>query len=275
MQKMPKLAWFAYLETRSALLRAGFNLNVGRVTSTAEIASLLRKLTPIRVQDALVRIGGSQDGGYLLPDDLGGIEYCFSPGVDVTASFEEALLERGIMSFLADYSVDNPPASLRKFVFDKMFLGVRDQGHFMTLETWIQKYIPDQYGNDLLLQMDIEGSEYAVLGQTSANVLNRFRIMVIEFHDLFNLFDPIKFYYYEHVFTRLVELFYIVHIHPNNFAPPMTRDDLVIPDVVEITFLRRDRPIVEEPDMKFPHPLDKPCKPGRAEVFLPECWYRS
>jgi hypothetical protein len=275
MQKMPKLAWFAYLATRSALLRAGFNFNVGRVTSSAEIASLLRKLTPIRVQHTLVRVGGAHDGGYLVPDDLTGIEYCFSPGVDVSASFEEALLERGITSYLADYSVDNPPASLSKFVFDKVFLGVKDQGHFITLETWIRKYIPDQYENDLLLQVDIEGSEYAVLEQTPIHILSRFRIMVIEFHDLFNLFDPIKFHYYERVFSKLAELFYIVHLHPNNFAPPMRKDGLVIPDVVEITFLRRDRPVAEEADIKFPHPLDKSCKPSRAEIVLPECWYRG
>lgn len=275
MQKMPITVWFAYLATRSALLRAGFNLNVGRVTPSEAIASLLRKLTPIRVQNTLIRIGGAHDGGYLLPDDLTGIEYCFSPGVDVTASFEEALLERGITSYLADYSVDNPPASLSECVFDKLFLGVRDQGHFITLETWIRKYIPDQYGNDLLLQMDIEGSEYAILEQTQKHILNRFRIMVIEFHDLFNLFDPIKFYYYERVFAKLAELFYIVHIHPNNFASPMRKDGLVIPDVVEITFLRRDRPVVGEEDIRFPHPLDKSCKPDKAEVVLPGCWYKS
>jgi hypothetical protein len=275
MRKMPKLAWFGYLATRSALLRAGFNLNVGRVTPSAEIAALLRMLAPIRVQHALMRVGGAHDGGYLLPDDLAGIEYCFSPGVDITASFEEALLERGIASYLADYSIDNPPASLSKFVFDKVFLGAKDHGHFITLETWIRKYIPDRYENDLLLQMDIEGSEYAVLEQTPDRVLSRFRIMVIEFHDLFNLFDRIKFHYFERVFTKLIALFHVVHIHPNNFARPIRKDGLVIPDVVEITFLRRDRPVVTEADLKFPHPLDQSCKSQRAEVILPECWYRG
>ena len=28
-------------------------------------------------------IGGAGDGGYLVPDDLDGIEYCFSPGVNL------------------------------------------------------------------------------------------------------------------------------------------------------------------------------------------------
>lgn len=275
MTKMPALAWSAYLTTRAALLRAGLNLNVGRATPSAEVALLLRELAPIRVQRTLVRIGGAHDGGYMLPDDLSGIEYCFSPGVDVTASFEEALLQRGITSYLADYSVDHPPASLSTCVFDKKFLGARDRDHFFTLETWIKKYIPDQYDKDLLLQMDIEGSEYAVLEQARNTVLNRFRIMVIEFHDLFNLFDPIKFRHYARVLTKLTDLFHVVHIHPNNFAPPMKKDGLVIPDVVEITFLRRDRPFVEEPDIRFPHPLDEACKPHKPELVLPECWYRS
>ena len=38
--------------------------------------------------------------------------------------------------------------------------------------------------NDLIIQMDVEGSEWNVLNQTSNNILKDFRIMVVEFHYL-------------------------------------------------------------------------------------------
>ncbi len=44
-------------------------------------------------------MGGENDGGYLVPDDLEGIEYCFSPGVSNIATFELDCLNRG--SFLS------------------------------------------------------------------------------------------------------------------------------------------------------------------------------
>ena len=51
-------------------------------------AEALQLLKPVRSSYPLVRIGGDQDGAYLLPNDLKGIEACFSPGVSYKKSFE-------------------------------------------------------------------------------------------------------------------------------------------------------------------------------------------
>lgn len=40
----------------------------------------------------LIRLGPNGDGGYLVPDDLTGIEACFSPGVCATSEFENTVL---------------------------------------------------------------------------------------------------------------------------------------------------------------------------------------
>ena len=45
------------------------------------IQELLFLMKPKACPSPLVRIGGCEDGAYLVPDDLKGIESCFSPDV--------------------------------------------------------------------------------------------------------------------------------------------------------------------------------------------------
>src|SRR5207249_757541 len=142
------------------------------VSSTSidnDVRQFLRMLAPYETDKELVRIGGPGDGGYLVPDDLRGIEYCFSPGVAKTAQFESELALRGVRSFLADHSVDGPPVQSQMFHFTKKYLGATNDDTFMTLESWMEASLPS-YKGDLILQMDIEGSEYDVIAATPASV---------------------------------------------------------------------------------------------------------
>ena len=79
-----------------------------RPTSPSQMVAFTAALHPRRVD--LVRIGPTDDGGYLLPDVLDGIEACFSPGVGTCSDFELACAERGMQVFLADATVDGPAA---------------------------------------------------------------------------------------------------------------------------------------------------------------------
>jgi hypothetical protein len=72
------------------------------------IEEFLTKLRPLTSGHALIRFGPEGDGGYVIPDDLTGIEACFSPGVSGISGFEMDCAERGMKVFLADQSVDCP-----------------------------------------------------------------------------------------------------------------------------------------------------------------------
>ena len=74
-------------------------INVTRLTSQNDMLKLIGMLKPYYLGVKLIRLGSGFDGGYLLPDDLKGIRYCFSPGVSEVADFELDLLDRGIFSF--------------------------------------------------------------------------------------------------------------------------------------------------------------------------------
>ena len=65
----------------------------------------LKLLIPNPSPFKLIRIGGNGDGAYLLPDDLDGIDACFSPGVNNFKNFEDTLTkEYGIKSHMCDFS---------------------------------------------------------------------------------------------------------------------------------------------------------------------------
>ena len=72
----------------------------------------------------LTRIGGQGDGGYLVPDCLDDIKYCFSAGVADVADFEQDLSDKyNIKSFMADGSVERAPVQGDNFEFMKEFIG--------------------------------------------------------------------------------------------------------------------------------------------------------
>ena len=81
-----------------------------RPTPVARLRALIEKLSPVTCGKELIRLGDDGDGGYLLPDDLGGIAACFSPGVGYSSKFEIDVAARGIRVHMADASVDGPAA---------------------------------------------------------------------------------------------------------------------------------------------------------------------
>lgn len=240
-------------------------------TRTSDIRALMNKVRPMDCGLNLIRIGGAGDGGYLVPDDLEGIEYCFSPGVNTIADFENQLADRHITSFLADYSVDRPPIERPEFIFDKKYLGSSDGEKFITLSSWKNKYLKD-YSNDLILQMDIESFEYGVILSTPEALLDQFRIIIVEFHSLHKLFDPLVFNVISSAFDKLLNSFYVMHIHPNNFPGTVRRGDLIIPRDMEFTFIHKKRVKSVKPQDKFPHPLDRD-NSSRKTLVLPKCWF--
>lgn len=241
---------------------------------TSSIRTTLDLLRPVPVRVPLVRIGGDRDGGYLLPDDFEGISGAFSPGVSDTWDFERELGERyGMRSWMADGSVDAPTGLNDLQHFDKLWLGATTRGNEIALGDWVASHSPEGDG-DLLLQMDIEGAEWKVLAATPVHFLRRFRILVIEFHRLHRVsIAPILRWQIRPVLGRLNQDFQVVHVHPNNCCPVHEIGGTPVPEVLEVTYLRRDRGL-QDPlaSISLPHPLDRDCVPSLPPVQLPSHW---
>jgi len=250
--------------------RAGYT--VLRQNDAADHRRVLAAMKPVETEHALIRIGDADDGGYLVPDDLEGIEACFSPGVGPVSCFEQGMLDRGIRTFQIDASVEQSPLTDPRNVFERKYLGIESEGDHITLDDWVNAKLPGSA--DLLLQMDIEGHEWLALAQVSTQTLKRFRIIVLEVHFLDRVFDKFGPLVIEPVLARLSRHFDVVHLHANNYATPIRSRELTVPPVVEITLLRKDRSHVRKPVRALPHPHDRDNNPLSPPVAIPEAMYR-
>jgi hypothetical protein len=236
-----------------------------------KVKDFIDLLRPVTTEFELIRIGGDNDGGYLIPNDIEGISALFSPGVAQTASFELELANRGIESYLADFSVNHAPVEHANIHFEKIYLGSKTNVEYTTIEDWVMnKDLP--LAEDLILQMDIEGSEYETILSAPSELLSRFRIMVIEFHFL----DKATTYFGNRMITetfyKLKKCHEIVHIHTNNCCEPVKVKGLIIHPCIEVTFFRRDRFQKSSPTLYFPHSLDQPNIKGKRQQDFTANW---
>jgi hypothetical protein len=263
-----------YVKTYLKRKVLGFpNAFATRMTDPGRLRSLIARLHPVSPPKALIRLGPKGDGGYLLPDDLEAIHACFSPGVSQVSGFEKDCADLGMRVFLADGSVDRPAEEHALFEFSKKYIGAISNEEFTTLDDWVDASLPEQ-DSDLLLQMDIEGCEYEVLISASKALMHRFRVIVAEFHQLDQLGSEPFFNLAGRIFDKILQTHSCVHIHPNNCCGLTTKEGMVVPRVMEFTFLRSDRINRISYQAIFPNPLDCDNTDNTA-LPLPSCWYRG
>lgn len=229
-----------------------------KISEKVLLFDLLHRLRPKSISSNLVRIGGTEDGGYLLPEkQLPGIEYVISPGVGDSVQFELDMLKRfGTKSILIDGSVKENVNWPPEFMFLPYFLGARNNANFLSLEEIIEKN--NLFGKNLLLQMDIEGSEYEVLMRTNRKTLMAFSLIVIELHDL-NLWirNELFLRFFLPAIENLLLDFVPVHFHPNDAGGVTQVYGIDIPKTVEITLVRREEVELVGGFATIPHDLDR------------------
>jgi len=250
-------------------------INLSRNTTTtgltpkSEVLNLLGRIRPQDNGHKLVRVGGTGDGGYLIPDDVSDISECFSPGSNKLSNFESEIAHRWqIKSFICD-SGDEKPSNLSDFQdFTEAWVGPATDGKkYISLEDWVEG--KSQSRGDLMLQIDIEGAEFLTLMAASTHLLKRFRIVVIELHFLEALknkwaFDQI----YLPFFDKILSEFDVVHLHPNNCCGTWFYGDFEFPRIVELTMHRRDRSNNLRPLESSRNELDYPCVESNRDLSL-------
>jgi len=223
-----------------------------------DLETLKSLMRPVLNGHKLIRIGSDNDGGYLVPDDLAGINECISPGVSDNMSFETEIWNKfKIKSLMYDGSCEAPPSITPNQKFYKLFVGSVDKPNYISMSKIIKEHVSNKNA-DLLGQIDIDEGEYEFLKFASNTDLSRFRILIIEFHSLERWLQST--FFHETVlpiFEKLNLFFDLVHNHQNTACGDFTYKGARIPKVIELTFHRKDRAESYGGFATLPHPLDR------------------
>ncbi|WP_035716642.1 FkbM family methyltransferase [Christiangramia echinicola] len=272
---MSQVLSFNKVKLKSFLKRIKYYIlqRVYATPSKEQLRSFIDELKPVKTNFNLIRLGGELDGGYLIPDDLIGVNVCFSAGVGPSSDFEKDCADRGMKIYMADASVSGPAIKDERFNFIKKFIGPKNRKDFITLEKWVSSTKMDSE-NELLLQMDIEGHEYAAIAGLLPELLKKFRVIILEVHRLGAIGFPYFYQQNKTMFDKLNLHHQCVHIHPNNCCGVRTIKGLDVPVAAEFTFLRKDRISKIDRIEGLPHPLDRKNIARKENLDLSEIWYR-
>lgn len=181
------------------------------------------------------RIGKEGDGSYYLLPDFSDQDCVFSIGIGDEISFDNQLVHSVGRIIMIDHSIPEfiPQHSSMTMLHKKLSLIQNDQ------EINFSQLFGSYPSKDYILKMDIEGDEWDILNSIDSKDLARFRQIVIEFHGLTKLKSSslrlevlkiLKKIYYTHA---------VFFLHANNNGDFRVFGDLLIPDIIEVSFARR------------------------------------
>ena len=238
-----------------------------------EILRTLSILRPVNVTCGKVRTGGPNDGGYVMANDFGQTRICYSIGVGPQVIWDREMAERGMEIHQYDHTVEGLPDQHPNFYFNRIGISHNlDDPQMITLEQMLENNGHSDQKN-MLLKIDVEGAEWDVFEKMSANTLSKFDQIVVEYHGL-EFLDRESFRSRaERVFRNLAHSHACIHIHGNNYGGFAIVSNIPVPQVIEITYVLRDRfDFIESTDI-FPTQLDDPCNRDVPDLFLGDFKY--
>jgi len=227
---------FAFVSTLLSRFRINFNL---KIKDHKKINKLLNLLKIYKTNFKLLKIGDNNDGTYIVPKILHKINYCISIGVGDTVTFENHLYKKyKIKSFLIDNTINGEVIRGKKGLnFFKKNLSLFNDEKHITLDNLLNKCLKKQNQKNLLLQADIEGDENYIIHRLSDKLLDKFSVMIFEFHFLSIISSKKGLERVLKIFSKIEKNFTLVYIHPNNIFTPFKVNGYSLPCLAEITFL--------------------------------------
>ena len=194
--------------------------------------------------------------------------YGFGVGHDV--SWDVAAAGRGIDLVLYDHTVRGLPEPVPRARFVRQ--GIRGADAVPGCRTLAEVIDDNGHGGrtDLVLKMDIEGAEWPVLEEVTSATLAQFAQIAIEFHGLSRVLTPAGHAEIVAGLAKLAATHVPLHVHGNSYHLPVWIGDLVLPEVLEVTWVRRrdhEGKFVPRTE-PFPTDLDRPNLPDRPDIFL-------
>jgi len=248
--------------------------NHERMKSSAQYkrcAELIALLSPMDIKGAkYVRVGQDCDGGYVMLDDFQRkVDAAYSFGISHNVSWDEAMAGREIDVFMYDHTIKRLAKQHPRFHYAKK--GITGFDKLVNCKTLGELIAENAHvaSKNLILKMDIEGCEWDVFKQAAPGILSQFSQIVVELHGL-TVFDGVKHKMIVEVLGKIHETHQSVHVHANSGITPFWIGDLVLPEVLEVTYVRRDdfRDRFIKNTRQFPTELDQPSFKTWPEIYL-------
>ena len=225
------------IDSKNFILNAQFEAFFSYLNNFKNKSSIYQLLKPKEVLGKnKVRIGAEGDGGYVLLNDFENIKFAYSFGISSEISFDKALADKNIDIFMYDHTIEKLPFFNMKFHWKKIGLVEKKEKlvNMKTLDELIKENAHENEKN-MILKIDIEGSEWNILYELNYEILIKFKYIIIEFHFLVG-FKSL----FEKVFKKLSETHQIFHLHCNNCASVVNIDGNNICFALEVSLIIKE-----------------------------------
>jgi hypothetical protein len=210
-----------------------------------------------------IRLGNKGDGGYVIANTF---DYdCYiSAGIGGDESFSNDVINH--FNIKEAHGFDGtinilPQNSPKNMNFYKMNIASYQSNNTVNLRKYINNF------KNIFLKMDIEGHEFEWLNSLSLDDLKKFKQITIEMHGINDNGWGVDHQIKINCIKKLFKTHYIIHVHGNNNSKTINN----IPDVIEITYIRKDviGKNIEYNKIDFPiKDLDFPNDPNKIDIPL-------
>jgi len=201
------------------------------------VQELISILSPSKFKGDLKRFGDKGDGSYVLPKNIVSPKtYLISGGISDNNEFEIELAKKGVTGIQVDNSIIRAPKEHKNLGFKIATLGDKDGTREVSLENLI---LNAPTNKNLIVKLDIEGAEIASLQHLSEKSLKKINCLVLELHNLSSLVQNNR------ILQVLIKIknsgLSSIYLQANNGILDYIIAGVLIPDNVEVTFVRKDK----------------------------------
>lgn len=228
----------------------------------------IKKLCKVKKAEGyeLKRIGGNNDGAYVMLDDFSDSKIAYSFGIDDNIEWDKCIADRGIDVYCYDHTIERLPNENARLHFNKIGIAGTDkiEEKLLSMQSILERNHHDGMKN-VILKMDVEGAEWEFLNSVSSDLLNCFSQMTFELHNVYG------WSHHKQVLAALRKLnktHQAVWIHGNNASPVDNIKDLDIPYLLEITWVNKNKYSFSEVIYNCPIDIDQPNCVGISEIIL-------
>lgn len=211
----------------------------------------------------LIRVGSSKgDGGYIMAADFDNRMCAYSCGVGNDVSWDLDIANRGMKVFMYDHTIYHLPEVHNNFTFCNF--GIGKGRNCVPLREILEKN-NDLDNHGLILKMDIEGAEWEVLDDISSDLLNNFKQISLELHDVCEWErreEILK------VLRKVIMTHQAIWVHGNNAGRAEIANGILMPNLIEVTFIRKESYSFINEECRFPMSLDLPNLKYRSDFEL-------